>query len=197
MVRHVKAGSGAERMFLFGHSMGGAVLGQLVTSRTLDPIIQGLLFSGPAMAIERSLIVNIKLALGGVLGSALPKLTLPTGLDSNNVSSDPAEVKRYQNDPLVHDKISAALGLSIKNHGEALPAQAGKVTLPTLVWNGGDDRIVDHAGTRAWVKNLGTSDHLYREFPGGRHELHHERAEIRTAVFDMIKGWLAPRLLAP
>lgn len=196
VLEHVKEKVPGARIFLVGHSMGGSVVAHYASTRTPDPSIQALLISSPLMRIPRTPVVSVKLKIGGVLGSLVPRLTMPTGLDANGISSDPTEVTRYKNDPLVHDKASAALGASFLNHGEAAPLAAHKITLPVLAWHGVDDPIVSIDGTRAWVKALGSKDVTFKELEGSRHETHHETAAKRAVLFDLMREWLKPRLQA-
>lgn len=195
VLAHVKEKTGSDHIFLGGHSLGAAVVTQFATSRTPDAAIRGYILSAPAMRIPRSLSVRVKLALGNVLGAAMPRLTLPTGLDANGISSDPAEVERYKNDALIHDKISAALGLSLVRDAEALPQLAHKIDRPVLAYQGDADPIVDIDGTRIFVKGLGTPDVTYKELVGSRHETHHETPEKRAVLFDTMRAWIRPRLV--
>lgn len=194
VIAHVKAQVPGARIVLTGHSMGGAVVALYASSGTPDPSIIALVVSSALMKIPRSLVVSIKLAIGQVLGKLVPKLTLPTGLDATGISSDPAEVKRYQDDPLVHDKASAALGRSFVNDGETLPASAHKITLPVFVFHGAADPIVSIEGSRAWAKALGGKDVAWHELEGSRHEPHHEAADKRKVLFELMRAWLSPRL---
>jgi len=186
--------AGTEDVFVFGHSMGGAVVGHYATTRSVHPAIRGLIFSSPAMLIPRSPAVKVKLMIGNVLGKLVPKLTLPTGLAATGISSVPAEVTRYQNDPLIHDKISARLGVSLVDDGEAIPMHAGKITLPSLVYHGSNDPICDIEGSRALARGLGTDDVTFEELEGYAHECHHESEEKRKRVFSLIHDFIAPRL---
>jgi acylglycerol lipase len=173
--------SGTDKAFLLGHSMGGAA-------------IAGLIFSSPALLIPRTAVVEIKLLIGKVLGKVVPTLTLPTGLSADGISTVPEEVERYREDPLIHDKISARLGVSLVGDAEVIPLAAGRITLPVLAYHGTDDPICDIEGTRALVRGLGTDEVTFLELEGYAHETHHESAERRAKVFQAIKDFITPRL---
>lgn len=186
--------SGTEKCFVLGHSMGGAVVGRYATTRPAHPAIAGFIFSSPAVLIPRNMVVEIKLLIGKVLGKAVPKLTLATGLDAKGISTESAEVERYKADPLVHDKISARLGVSLVGDAEVVPLAAGRITLPVLAYHGTADPICDIEGTRALVRGLGTDDVTFLELEGYAHETHHENTERRQRVFDAIKAFISSRL---
>ena len=181
-------------MMVMGHSMGGAVVGYYATSKTAHPSIQGFVFSAPALDIHRNALIEIKLLVGKVLGKAVPQLTLATGLDPSGISSVPDEVERYKADPLIHSKITAQLGVSLVDDAAQVIAGASKITLPTLVYHGDADPIVNIEGTRQFVKGIATDDVTYEEFKDFFHEPHHESLADRQRVFDLITGWIQARL---
>ena len=87
-------------VFLFGHSMGGAI----VTLFTLEkkPDIQGVVLSAPALKpgadVSKALIATTK-----VVGGILPNLKV-LELDPKQFSRDPAVVKENETDPLIFQK---------------------------------------------------------------------------------------------
>lgn len=183
-----------RKIILMGHSMGGAVVGFYATTRAPHPCIQGLILSAPALEIHRNALIEIKLLVGKVLGKAVPRLSLATGLDASGISSVPEEVERYKADPLIHSKITAQLGVSLVDDAAHVIAGASKVTLPTLVYHGDADPIVNIEGTRQFVKGLATDDVTYKELAGLFHEPHHESAAERQKLFQLIQDWIEPRL---
>ena len=49
----------------------------------------------------------VKKALGSFMSSVWPGMTMGNGLDAAKISRDQAVVSAYENDPLVHDRVSA------------------------------------------------------------------------------------------
>jgi alpha-beta hydrolase superfamily lysophospholipase len=156
--------------------------------------VKGVIFSSPALTIPRSLSINIKLAIGKVLGRVVPTLTLSTGLSADGISSDLAEVARYKGDPLVHSKISARLGVSLTGEAEDVIARGGRIHTPSLLFHGDADPICDIEGTRRLAKALGTDDVRYEELRGYKHEPHHEIKERRERLYAIVREWVGPRL---
>jgi acylglycerol lipase len=190
----ISAKTGNRKIILMGHSMGGAVVGQYATTRSVHPSVAAFIFSAPALEIHRNPVIEIKLLVGKILGKAVPQLTLATGLDANGISSVPEEVARYKADPLIHSKITAQLGVSLVGDAADVIANAQKITLPSLLYHGDADPIVNIEGTRAFAKGIATDDMRYEEFPGLMHEVHHESEADRQKVFNLICEWLEPRL---
>lgn len=57
-------------------------------------------------------IPRIKLIAGRLAGKLCPRLTIDNGLDLGNISRIEAEVQRFMDDPLCHEKISLQTGCS-------------------------------------------------------------------------------------
>jgi alpha-beta hydrolase superfamily lysophospholipase len=186
--------SGAERIVLFGHSMGGATVGHYLTTRTPHEAIVAVAMSAPPLQVDMTPAMRAKLVLGRVLSRVSPSLALANELDPAHMSSVPAEVERYLADPLVHDRLSIRLGLSLVDDSPRVIERAGDIALPGLLYQGLDDGIANVEGTRALARAWGHDDLELHEFEGLRHETHHEHPEGVAAVFDMWRTWLGPRL---
>ncbi len=173
--------SGATRIVFYAHSMGGAVVARYLTHRIPHEAVAGVLFSAPAVAVERSLEMAVKERVGRILKRFFPELAMGSGLATQGISSDPAQVRVYEEDPLIHDRITLRLGDSLLSEGPAAVGEAGKAKVPAFVIHGEDDPIIPLHGSRDLVSGWGGEADL-RTFPGGRHELHHEQPAIREAT---------------
>jgi acylglycerol lipase len=187
---------GAERAIVLGHSLGAAsVLTWLQSPGFRVPAsVVGLCVSAPPVVVPRTLSVRVKHRAGRLLRRLRPAFTLANEIPPEAISSDPEQVRRYGEDPFVHDRISAALGVSILESGPALVAGAARITLPALVWQGSEDRIAHPDGARAVFAALGSTDKQLRVFEGWRHECHHETAARTPELWALLRGWLEPRL---
>lgn len=185
--------SGVQNAVLFGHSMGGAVVGRYLQQGTPDSRLVGTVLSSPAFAIERTMAVRLKLLVGKVLGKLVPTLTLPTGLSAEGISTDRAEQDRYKNDPLVHDKISAQLGVSLTTDGEAVAPHAARIRIPVLHYHGTADPITPISGSESFAKAMGErADYTFLRIDGVRHETHHDVK--RAEVFGALRTFLETRI---
>ncbi len=186
--------SGAERVIVLGHSLGAATVALWATTYPPPPEVAALMLSAAPLHIPRTPSVRVKAALARLLARIRPSFTLGTGLPPEGISSDPAEIRRYAQDPLVHDRISAALGLSLLRDAPAIPSRAASIRLPTLVWHGAEDPIAGVQGSRDLFAALGATEKAYHELPGHRHESHHETPERAERLFRTLSDWLEPHL---
>jgi len=91
---------------LVGHSMGGLVVTSFV--REQAPVdLESLITSGALLEISPDL-SKTKMLLARLLGKFLPNLSMDAGLDIRGLSRDEEVVRRYDEDPMVHGKMSAA-----------------------------------------------------------------------------------------
>ena len=74
-----------------------------------------------------------KIAMVNLLGSLLPNITVPSGLDATTISRDTDVIKKYTNDPLVHDKTSLGLGKTAITAIELCLAHAREFKPPLLI----------------------------------------------------------------
>lgn len=174
--------------FIYGHSMGGGLVANFLIYR--QPKVNAVILSAPYFRLTNPQ-PPLKLALGRMTQNLVPKLTLPTGLDPNHISSDPQEVAKYKQDPLVHDKISAKMGIAIVDAGENAIAQASKVKVETLIVHGTGDQLTDPNGSVAFSKNAGPEVHI-KLMNGLYHELHNEPE--KQEVFKIYLEWLDSHL---
>lgn len=173
----------ATPLILFGHSLGGLVAAHFV-ARQVRPV-EGLVLSSPALDPGLTLFQKLLLA---TLPRIAPKLRVRNGLDPRLISHDPAVVQAYQNDPLIHDRISGRLARFIAEAGAATRAQAAHWTVPTLLLYAGADRLVSPAGSRAFAAAAPAAVVSSHCFEQAYHEIFNERE--REPVFEQLQRWL-------
>ncbi len=130
---------------LLGHSMGGT-FAAYYAARALSPL-GGLILSSPALRIKLS---GAQRMLLWVLGAIAPGFGIPNGLDSKYLSHRREVVDAYDNDPLVHPKISARLLRAMLDAIEFAQRHASALNIQTLLVVAGDDHLVDAEGSDAF-----------------------------------------------
>ncbi len=179
-------------LILLGHSLGGLVVSRFV-SLGLRPV-DGLVLSSPALDAGLNPLQKLLLS---VLPRVAPDLTVGNGLDERYLSHDPRVLAAYRADRLVHNRISARLGRFIADNGPPTIAAAAQWSTPTLLLYAGADRLVNPAGSRAFVRAAAASAQVKpgmvtsQCFDGLYHELFNE--QFPTPVFDALKAWLDAR----
>ena len=177
---------GGERVLL-GHSHGGLLaLRYLMQESGHQPaaLVLSSPFLGIAVAVPRW-----KAALGRSLSRFKPDFSLPTDLPASHLSKDQSVVDAYVKDPLVHAAASARWFTEVQEAQADALRRAHQVKLPTLVMQGGDDKIVDIGATRRAAEGLGSADKEYIEYPGLRHEIFNEVE--RDKVLRDMQRWLS------
>ncbi len=185
----IRGGQPGRPVFLVGHSMGGLIGATHLLSH--QAAYTGAVLSGPAVKAPGDLPKATILA-GKVLSVLAPKLGL-VPLDAEGVSRDPAVVRAYLADPLVcRGKVTARLGAEMLGAMEHLLAEARRITLPLLIVQGGDDRLVDPAGARMLYDSVGSSDRKLIVYEGFYHEVFNEPERAR--VFADLQTWFEAHL---
>lgn len=188
MVPVLLAHAGVERAVLVGHSMGGAVCLTYMTRFGPHAELAGLVISAPPVALDLDLPQRIKVLVGRILAKLAPAVTLASGLPQEGISSVPAEVERYRNDPMVHDRLSLALARSLVDDAPDLVEIASRIELPSQLLQGSDDPIAIARGARQLHEKI--PDSRLEIFEGARHEIHHETPETVERFFGVLNGFL-------
>ena len=174
-------------VFLYGHSMGG----NLVINFALrhKPKITGVISASPALrpAFEPP---TLKIKAGRILYNILPSITLSNELDLRGVSRDKTVISEYNQDPLVHDRLSARLAVDLLDFGEWALDNAAQFPLTLLIMHGTDDRLTCHAASQNFSQSY--SKCRFNSFTGLYHELHNEPE--KDQVFEVIGKWIDKRI---
>ncbi|MEN0065463.1 MAG: lysophospholipase [Myxococcota bacterium] len=182
--------SGASKAVLFGHSMGAGAVGHYLTTHEVHDFVSGVWLSGVPTKVDLDFVRRIQRFAARLLDGLAPDVTLPTNLDANGISSVPAEIERYRNDPLVHDQASVALGRSLFDDPPKLLERGHLLTMPLYLFHGKDDTIVNVAGTPALFDVIASSDKTMNIIESARHETHHETEAIVTELMGKLTAWL-------
>lgn len=172
-----------QPIFLFGHSMGGAV----VTLYAIEhqPTLTGLIISSPAVDPVTPKILMPFAALVSAIAPKLPTIALQRGLTSH----DPAVTEAAAADPLnYHGRILARTGHEIVQAGQRIKANLHKLTLPFLVFHGTEDRITLPSSSERIYNGAASTNKSLHYFEGLYHETFNE-AE-KEQVLDTITAWL-------
>jgi alpha-beta hydrolase superfamily lysophospholipase len=170
--------------FLYGHSLGGLLALAYVKAR--KPALAGVVVTGAGL---RSPLQEqkFKVLLARILGSLMPTLTLPSGLDPQTISRDPQVVEAYVRDPLVHDRTTTGFGKAALQAVDGAFAGAADFRLPLLIMHGSADRLTYPAGSEEFAR-LVPGGAALKLWEGLYHEIHNEPEQAEVLKFMI--GWL-------
>ncbi|MCS4484640.1 lysophospholipase [Gleimia sp. 6138-11-ORH1] len=160
--------SRTQKLFLFGHSMGGLIT---AVSGLLRPEgIMGVVLSGPAVD---SLIPRSVTAAALRLARKYP--AMPTvEMDPTEVALLPEVIAAYQSDPLNYvGPVPLLTAATLTNWSYFVHDNAGKWSLPLLVMHGEFDKVVSPSGSAHLVKQAQAAgvEAEYRVVLGEKHEI--------------------------
>jgi len=173
-------------VFLYGHSLGANLV--LCYTAKRQPKLAGVIATGLAITFA---VPPAKLLIGKITYNLHPTMSLSNGLDRSGLSRDQKVVDAYNNDPLVHDRISARLGIDLIQSGPWLESHKMDLKLPLLVMQGSMDRLVNSRATQAFAQSL-TSNVTFKLWEGFYHELHNEpeKQEVLTFILNWMNNHL-------
>jgi acylglycerol lipase len=190
-VAQVRQREPGRPLFLFGHSMGGAIS----TLFTLEkkPTIQGLVLSAPALKAGKS-VSKARIAATKVLGGVFPNLDV-LKVDPKQFSRDAAVVRENETDPLVFQEPGPARTASqfISALG-TISERMEDVTVPLLVLHGTGDTLTDPDGSRDLVRRARATDKTLKLYDGLFHDLVHEPEKAQ--VLGDVSAWLTAHVSA-
>jgi alpha-beta hydrolase superfamily lysophospholipase len=150
-------------------------------------VVQGLVLSSPALALDVSPVQRLLL----LLGRLSPDRPTGNGLDPNAICRDPRVVQAYRDDPLVHDRITPRLAQFLLDAGEFVRGRAARWATPTLLLWAGADRCVAPRGSAAFAAEAPAAVVSAHACAGLYHEIFNEPE--KDQVFDTVRQWLDHR----
>ena len=132
-------------IILFGHSLGGLISLKFLIDRESKEIERAII-SSPwiATALE---IRNHLLFIHKIFQKIIPGLQLSNNLITSHLSKDKKIVEKYENDILVHDKISLNLFSEIIKTIDDVIDRSSRIKIKILIYHGKNDKIISHKGT--------------------------------------------------
>ncbi len=175
-------------LFLFGHSMGGAIATLYCLER--KPLPCGLILSGPALLIAADVFPWLRRL--AALGSALcPRLRIAR-MGCRYLSRDEQVVEAFKNDPFVfHERFPIRTGNEVLRAAKRIESLMPRLTLPLLILHGTGDRVADPQGSRRLHDEAASTDKTLQLYEGLYHEVLSEPE--REQVLGDLLAWLDAR----
>ena len=171
-------------LFLFGHSMGGNLILNFLIRRKRQ--VAGAIVTGPYLRLGFEP-PKWKIILAKISSNVFPKLTQPTGLELEALSRDKSVIFKYEEDSLVHDKITSSFFVNVHVAGVFAIENAGSIECPLLIMHGASDRLTSPDGSREFFENSNENVSL-KIWDGLYHELHNEPEN--EEIFEFETNWI-------
>lgn len=180
------------KIFLVGHSQGGLL--SLLYAEQNPEHLAGVIVSSPFLGVHPdSKPSPVVMGASKFISRITPKMMFSKVANPAYLSRDPKIEASYIADPLVSNQVSARWATEAFNAQRTVLAEASLMTIPTLVMQAGDDRLVDPDTTRTWVSSAPADLVDYVEWEGYYHELFNEPLAERRRVFEKMENWLEAR----
>ena len=171
-------------IFLFGHSMGGNLVLNFLLRKPNS--ICGAIVTGAYLKLGFDP-PKWKIILAKLSSSIWPTLSQPTELELDALSRNKEVIRKYENDELVHDRITSAFFINVHFAGQYVIDHANEIKTPLLVMHGMEDRLTSPKGSQEFASNAGENVHL-KMWDGLYHELHNEPE--KQEIFNYEMGWM-------
>ncbi len=176
--------------FLYGHSMGGNIVANFLAR--MKPEIEGAIITSPWLKLKNPP-SGFLVALGRFMNSTWPSFRQSVSFNTSDLCRDKNIVKEYENDPLVHNKVTARTGISLIDSAAWVLEHAKEIKVPLLMIHGSADNICDIEGTKEFAAKLKV-DHELKIWDGMFHETHNEIG--KAEVIEFLANWVEARAAA-
>ena len=178
-------------IIIYGHSMGGNLVANYILRHDSQPFAGAILSSTWfKLAFEPP---AFKVALGKLMSGIYPAFTQDNELDANDLSRDPAVVRAYEDDPLVHSKISASMFFHVYEAGYWALENADKLNIPVLVTHGSIDKLTSAEASKEFADKAGANA-TFQIWEGMPHEPHNDPEKEK--VLECWNSWIVEHTAA-
>jgi alpha-beta hydrolase superfamily lysophospholipase len=153
--------------------------------------LSGLLLLGPGLLprVNLSPARRVRVVAGHLVR---PTARLPIPLTPELYTANPPYLDFIRADPLRLGEATAQLFWETSRLDRRRRRASARLDLPLLVLQGGDDAMMDVAGTRRWFARLGLEDKTYVAYRGAGHTLDFQ--PDRTSYLADMLTWLSARV---
>ncbi len=181
--------TGDRRLYLVGHSLGGLIASAYVLEQPEG--IDGVILSSPFLGLKLK-VPTIKVFAGHALSRLVPTFSMPAGVPTEYLSTDPEVGRAYQADPLIGTVATARWFTEAMTWQENVLRKASAIRVPMLLLQAGDDRIANPDTAQAFLAAVGSADKELIWYDGLYHELFNERD--KEQVMNDLASWLERHL---
>ena len=180
----IKADYPSLPIFLFGHSMGGNLVLNFLLRKPNE--LKGAMVTGPYLRLGFEP-PKWKIILAKLSANIWPSLSQPTELELDALSRNQEVIRKYEDDELVHDRITSAFFVNVHFAGQYAIEHAAEIKKPLLFSKFFENNIASPEGSKAFATNAKENVKL-KLWNGLYHELHNEPEQ--EEVFNYELEWI-------
>jgi alpha-beta hydrolase superfamily lysophospholipase len=187
-LRRMDPGAALPRLLL-GHSNGGLIVLRALADPERRPAqLKAAVVSSPFLRLHPSVSLPKRLIAVG-LGRWLPRLSLPSDIDPEQLTSDPRKQAERRLDTLCHDVANARWFVAAQDAQDYVATHGSRIHLPTQWLVAQSDRLADPNASRVVRTRLRTKPE-YHSLEGFLHEVFNEtdRAHVFALLTAFVKG---------
>ncbi|MFT3691534.1 MAG: alpha/beta hydrolase [Kofleriaceae bacterium] len=191
-IAQIAAAEPNQPIFLFGHSMGGAIMALEVVEHNDQRHFGGVILSAPVLNLGVPPLLVSAVTLFGVLTPNAGVMTL----DPASFSTNPQIGIDMVKDPLVEQGAGPArTAAGLADATRRIFEHTDRFTIPVLALHGTADQLTAPSGSRALIERVATADKTLHIYEGFAHDLVHEPKGAQ--VEDDVLAWLAAHTGGP
>jgi alpha-beta hydrolase superfamily lysophospholipase len=172
-----------EKKFIYGHSLGGNLVINYVLRR--KPNITGLIATSSWLKLGFEP-PKFQVKMANLVKNIFPSLTQKTSFKKEDLSKNLKNIELYENDDLVHDKISVKLFIDAYDAANWALENAKKMSVPLLLMHGNEDKMTSPEGSKEFASKSEKTE--LKIWEGFYHEIHNE--ENNTDVYNFVIDWV-------
>ena len=178
-------------VFLFGHSLGGVIVTELLQQYVSKARISKAILSSPAFSVVMDVPKQVKAFFARRLAHVLPALSVNAGSMEKFISRDPDVVRQYSLDPLCHNMVSFSMAVTLLDVKERVFPTIDQIETPILITHGTADRICHYQGSQEFFDLLPHTQKEIRLLDGYFHETFNEPKGLKEEVLGLYSDFLA------
>ncbi len=188
-VKFVKKDGEDLKLFIIGHSMGGAIAA--IYAAEHGSVIDGIITSSAAIMPVPNLYPPFDI-IAEFFSKFIPEAKT-VNLPAQKLSKDQKVVENYKSDSLTYTgKVKLRTAAEFSRIQKIVKKKCSNILNPILIMHGSKDRLAKPEGSRLLYNIVSSKDKEIKIFEGLKHELFNEPEKDK--VLNVVKEWLYMRL---
>jgi alpha-beta hydrolase superfamily lysophospholipase/SAM-dependent methyltransferase len=180
-----------ENIIVLAHSVGAVTAAAWV--HDYAPPIRAMILATAAFRVR--LYIPLAISALRLKQRKLGPGSVKSYVKATMLTHDPEQAARYAADPLIFREIAINILLDLHDTSTRLLADAGAITVPTLMLGSGSDWVVSLAAQREFFNGLSSPVKRMHVFPAMYHAIFHEKD--RAQVIERTRGFIRERFAQP